>query len=1679
MNKTSLAQGNQAFRDKDYQAAIRHYRNAIAAQPELQKILQKNIELAQKRLGTSAPEASAPQGVAIDIVVPVYNALPDVQACLASLDRCRDGFDVRVIIVNDGSEAPTTDWLRSFAKGRHDVTLIEHASNAGYTRAVNAGLKASTAPFVITQNSDTIVTPGWLKGMVACMESDPRIGIVGPLSNAAGWQSVPKLRNEAGDFAVNRLPQDFEADRMGSLVAKVSLPRYPRLQLINGCCLMIRREVIEVVGHMDEESFPVGYGEETDYCIRAMNAGFHAVVADDTYVYHAKSKSFGHEKRNRLSEEGHQALKRKYGLDLLTTLKASAAQNQDLEVIRREVQDAIDALSFGEGKVPTNDSSDLELILQQRLVGKPKRWFKEFDRNLEARFLTSISKLKDSVFAARTRKTFVSVVMPTHNRAQSIGAAILSVTRQSHQKWELIIVDDGSTDSTSEVIKKFAQDTRIKAIQGDHRGVSAARNRGLLEARGDYIFYLDSDNTWATIYLEAMLLAFLVSGMKAGYSGIALVDHEGNIRGYRGEPFDRASCLESNYIDLNAFGHHRDLLKERGEFDERLRRMVDWDLILRYTKDQDVFYAPFVGCQYSDNKQDDTRITVKEPLAFRRIVQLKNTESVSSYDQLTRNLKLKFAIKIPAPFEQRLEWGDFHFADSLRVALEKLGHQVVLDFHGKWYERPASHDDVVIVIRGLTAYKTSPGPINILWNISHPDQVPFEEYESYDYAYVASDSYASFLSSFVRTSVRALLQCTDAERFFYSNSDRAKGDKILFVGNSRNEYRPIVKQAVDASLPLEVYGTRWEQFIPTTYIHGENIPNASLREYYAKYGAVLNDHWDSMRTYGFVSNRVFDVLAAGGELISDPVPSISRLFGKAVAQLADGQTLESTVSEILTNPRSSRERSELSQSVLDHHSFDARAAKIHETILNRLGLVELDLENTRNQSKDSWLRHNVGILLQNGPARATSSGYIRLIAPLTTEKAFQHIKLVILEDENDPRLAACSQLIVQRVAIESEDSARKIIAKTRELKIPLYIDIDDAFSRLPETHPEKDHYLRLDGVVRFLMREADCVWFSTKNLADLYRSDCRAQAVIPNRLDPRLWVNYRKRDRVPAFVPPYKLLYMGTATHDADFEAVLPALDALYEKAPGSFDLTVIGALRNPPQRKWLRILSLPKGFSKYPYFCRWLIGQNEYDIGLAPLVDNEFNECKSDIKFLDYSALGVPTVCSRVSAYKAVIDSGLVVSCENTKEDWTQTLSFVMKNRELMLGLAKRAKQYLWEHRSAESSSSELLKWFDGTNAKTMVQERVYLPSREAGKRIAVCLHLYYADQWPTISKHLKNIKPRFDLFVSCRADDEPMVQELVKKDFSFAVVVPVENKGMDVLPFLRINYEFSLWQYDAVLKLHSKNQQSADGATLGKLCFDSLLGSPRLVDNILSLFLDSMKVGMLGPELLYRSSRKLMYGNESNVRGLLRCLELQWPDHDWGFFAGTMFWVRGSLLQKLAVHFSGLCRVATSEKEVNQTGGDGAWAHAMERVLGILPTLDLKDVAVAYPVSSAVGDIAVRQLNDGDLLRNSSYLNGSIAHLPRYANLSRWTDLCRKSPLFNSAYYREQAAALIPVSMDPAVHFVLYGDDFELNPSERFAVAFYKKRNPDVVKSRVSTLVHYILHGEKEGRKKAAVDK
>ncbi len=125
----------------------------------------------------------------------------------------------------------------------------------------------------------------------------------------------------------------------------------------------------------------------------------------------------------------------------------------------------------------------------------------------------------------------VSVVVPTYNRAYCVGRAIKSVRAQSHSNWELLLIDDGSTDNTGELIAaQFGSDPRIRYIRQANAGVSAARNAGLAVARGNFIAFLDSDDIWMPWKLELQLACFRTfPGLGMVWTEFEAVDATGKI----------------------------------------------------------------------------------------------------------------------------------------------------------------------------------------------------------------------------------------------------------------------------------------------------------------------------------------------------------------------------------------------------------------------------------------------------------------------------------------------------------------------------------------------------------------------------------------------------------------------------------------------------------------------------------------------------------------------------------------------------------------------------------------------------------------------------------------------------------------------------------------------------------------------------------------------------------------------------------------------------------------------------------------------------------------------------------------------------------------------------------------------------------------------------------------------
>ena len=282
----------------------------------------------------------------IDVVIPIYNAHDDVVLCIKSILE-KTNVPYQLILINDASDSKTYEMLRLCEQTFPHVTMLHNEQNIGYTKSVNRGIANCNAEWVVVLNSDTIVSECWLSKLMNCaLSSGDKVGMVGPLSNAASWQSIPAIHDKNGGWNLNPLPVGITVDLMADFVGELSIKDYPNVKVINGFCQLINMDMLSQIGSLDEVAFPQGYGEENDMCARAVKAGYKLVIADDTYVFHAKSKSFGHEIRKTLSKQGSLALKNKHPDVDWKVLTEEIRDNDALVTLRNNLIEKLNNVSL-------------------------------------------------------------------------------------------------------------------------------------------------------------------------------------------------------------------------------------------------------------------------------------------------------------------------------------------------------------------------------------------------------------------------------------------------------------------------------------------------------------------------------------------------------------------------------------------------------------------------------------------------------------------------------------------------------------------------------------------------------------------------------------------------------------------------------------------------------------------------------------------------------------------------------------------------------------------------------------------------------------------------------------------------------------------------------------------------------------------------------------------------------------------------------------------------------------------------------------------------------------------------------------------------------------------------------------------------------------------------------------
>jgi len=302
-----------------------------------------------------------------------------------------------------------------------------------------------------------------------------------------------------------------------------------------------------------------------------------------------------------------------------------------------------------------------------------------------------------------------------------------------------------------------------------------------------------------------------------------------------------------------------------------------------------------------------------------------------------------------------------------------------------------------------------------------------------------------------------------------------------------------------------------------------------------------------------------------------------------------------------------------------------------------------------------------------------ATSYVRIISPLRKSN-IEIINGISLDNNIDTDLVREGDIvIVQRDFPRYFEEFCSLMDKCKSYNKKLIFDLDDLLFELPEYHydRQKHHFTAYLLPIYYAIQEADLVTVPTYALKEYVSCVNENTVVLPNYLDDRLW---RAKDSRKGSSEKIIIGYMGTITHYKDLESISLALIKLLNSFEDKVELRIWGF--DPPldlcQHPNVSYNSL--FYVSYPAFAKWFQGLN-IDIAIAPLINNSFNKCKSNLKFLEYSVNEIPGVYSDIETYNSVVVNGYNGLLARDPDGWQAALRRLIEDDALRTRIAARAR--------------------------------------------------------------------------------------------------------------------------------------------------------------------------------------------------------------------------------------------------------------------------------------------------------------------------------------------------------------------------------------------------------------------
>lgn len=483
----------------------------------------------------------------VSVVILSWNTRQETGECLEGVRKLKYPAK-EIIVVDNGS----SDGSKEFLARQNDIVYIDLPQNTGFTGGQIAALKKSKGQYIALINSDALVAEDWLDIAIDVMKKNKDAGAAG--GKAYSWKDDEKPYDTTNDFYSYQIVNP----RRGYAATATTGERLMEVDSISGAGVLIRREAINKVGYFDDRFF--AYFEETDLFARMIRAGYKILYEPSMHTWHKIAQS--------TKDKPYFYLYQMHRNRFIYAMK-NFDKDYAGEFFWFYVADGLRACYRYLRRRDMDNKARVKSLVWN-LTHLPS--------TLSAR--RAVLKLGDTYsdkILTHHAPNDITVVIPCHNYEKYVGEAIESVLNQTLKPARVIVIDDGSTDGSRTIIKRYKKDG-VELVEKPNSGVIATKNLGIKLSTTSWTVFLDADDKLTPDYLELVY--------KRSSSGYDVVYTDIQYFGARDDVLKAGSYNFNRFIGTGNFVHNSAListflLKQVGGYKEVMRGgYEDWELYI-------------------------------------------------------------------------------------------------------------------------------------------------------------------------------------------------------------------------------------------------------------------------------------------------------------------------------------------------------------------------------------------------------------------------------------------------------------------------------------------------------------------------------------------------------------------------------------------------------------------------------------------------------------------------------------------------------------------------------------------------------------------------------------------------------------------------------------------------------------------------------------------------------------------------------------------------------------------------------------------------------------------------------------------------------------------------------------------------------------------------------------------